>query len=315
MKFHRLAMIALTTLSLAAAGSAHAQEKIRLGILPFSESLGAVMADKLGYFKAEGLDVEMVKINSGAQGMPLLQSGKLEIVFTNTVSTLQAIEQGMDATLIAPGAVVRTQAPDTTAALLALKGTIKTPKDLEGKRIAVNVINSSLWMYITAYMDKNGVDKSKVRFVEVPFPQMADPLLNKQVDAVGVSEPFASVLLDTGKVDSLAYPYVEAQPNGDITQYLALTDWVRKNTATATKFARAVAKGSEFVNASANIAATREANMAFTNLAPALKDRVLIPRMGTAVNTEEILKTQALLLKYGMMKKPVDIAGRVLAVK
>src|SRR3954469_19831566 len=93
-----------------APGVSGAQEKIRLGILPFSESLGAVMADKLGYFKAEGLDVEMVKINSGAQGMPLLQSGKLEIVFTNTVSTLQAIEQGMDATLIAPGAVVRTQA-------------------------------------------------------------------------------------------------------------------------------------------------------------------------------------------------------------
>lgn len=296
---------------LALASIAQAQEKIRLAILPFSESLGAIVADKQGYFKAEGLEVEMSKFNSGALALPVLQSGKLDIALSNTISTLQAIEQGLDITLIAPAAAARAQGADSTTALLVLKGSAASPKDLEGKRIAVNVINSSAWLYMVAVLDKNGVDRSKVRFVEVPFPQMNDPLLNKQVDAIGQVEPFTTVLMNTGKVDALSYTYVDVQPNADITQYVALGAWVKKNPETAKKFARAIAKGAQFANA--NDAATRTINQEFTNLAPALKDAVRLPRFGEAVNTAEIRKTMDLMIKYGLMKQPVDVAARVMA--
>ena len=296
---------------LALASIAQAQEKIRLAILPFSESLGAIVADKQGYFKAEGLEVEMSKFNSGALALPVLQSGKLDIALSNTISTLQAIEQGLDITLIAPAAAARAQGADSTTALLVLKGSAASPKDLEGKRIAVNVINSSAWLYMVAVLDKNGVDRSKVRFVEVPFPQMNDPLLNKQVDAIGQVEPFTTVLMNTGKVDALSYTYVDVQPNADITQYVALGAWVKKNPETAKKFARAIAKGAQFANA--NDAATRTINQEFTNLAPALKDAVRLPRFGEAVNTSEIRKTMDLMIKYGLMKQPVDVAARVMA--
>jgi NitT/TauT family transport system substrate-binding protein len=308
----KLAALLMAIAAVCIAPAAQAQDKLRVGILPFSESLGAVMADKLGYFKAEGIEVEMSKFNAGALALPLVQAGKLDIAFSNTVSTLQAMEQGLDATILAPGAVVRTKAPDSTSALLVLKGSVKSPKELEGKRIAVNVINSSAWLYMVAYLDKHGVDRSKVRFVEIPFPQMNDPLLNKQVDAISQVEPFTTIMLQTGKVEAFGYTYVEAQPNADITQYIALTDWVKKNPGLAQRFARAVRKGCEYVNNPANQAAVREANMQFTNLAPALKDLVTIPRMGTAVNVQEMGKTMNLMLKYGLMKQPVDLNGRVL---
>jgi NitT/TauT family transport system substrate-binding protein len=295
----------------ALAATAQAQEKIRLGILPFSESLGAIIADKQGYFKGEGLEVEMTNVGSGAQGVPLLQSGRLDIMFSNTVTTLQALEQGLDATILAPGAVVRAQSPDTTTALMVLKGSARTPKDLEGKRVSVNVINSTAWMYMVALFDKHGVDRSKIRFVEIPFPQMNDPLLNKQIDAIGQVEPFRTVLMDTGKVDAIGWSYVEVQPNADITQYLALSAWVKKNPQTAARFARAIVKGAQFANSEE--AATRDINQQFTKLNPALKDRVLLPRFGTAVSLPEIRKTMDLMLKYGLLKQPVDLSGRVLA--
>jgi NitT/TauT family transport system substrate-binding protein len=291
--------------------SAQAQDKIRLGVLPFSESLGAIIADREGYFKAEGLEVEMSSYASGALSLPLLQSGRLDIAFSNTVSTLQALEQGLDATILAPGAVVRGSTPDSTTAVLVLKGSAKSPKDLEGKRVAVNVINSTAWMYMVGLFEKHGVDRNKIRFVEIPFPQMNDPLLNKQIDAIGQVEPFRTILLDTGKVEAIGYSYVEVQPNADITQYLALSAWVKKNPQVAARFARAIVKGAQFANA--NEAATREINQQFTKLNPALKDRVLLPRFGTAVSLDEIRKTMNLMLKYGLMKQPVDLAGRVLA--
>jgi NitT/TauT family transport system substrate-binding protein len=316
MKTYRsIAASLICALAAALAPSVHAQDKIRLGILPFSESLAAVLADKQGFFKAEGIEAEMIKFNGAAIALPLLQAGKLDIAFSNTASTLQAFEQGLDGTILAPGAVVRTKAPDSTSALMVLNGTIKSPKDFEGKRIAINVINSSAWLYTVAYLEQNGVDRSKVRFVEIPFPQMNDPLLNGQVDAATQVEPFKTVLLSSGKVEAYTYTYIDAQPNADITQYIALTSWVKKNPDLAMRFARAIRKGAEYANNSANEATVREVNLQFTNLAPQLKDKVQLPLLGTTVNTAEIRKTMDMMLKYGLMKKSVELTGRVMTVQ
>jgi NitT/TauT family transport system substrate-binding protein len=288
---------------------ASAEEKIRVGLLPFSESLAAVIADKQGLFKAEGLEVEFSKFDSGAIAVPVLQSGRMDVVLSNTVATFQAIEQGLDALVLAPGAIVREAPPDTTTALIVRKGLIKSLKELEGKRVAVNVINSSAWLHMVAALDKHGVDHTKVRFAEVPFPQMNAPLLNGQLDGVGQVEPFRSALMASGKAEIVSWTYVETAPNTDITQYIALRSWVDKNHTTAAKFVRALIKGAEF--ASSNEAATRDINQQFTNLNPALKDKVLLPRLGTAINLKEMNHTQEMMRKYGLLKQPVDLSKRV----
>src|ERR1044071_8875175 len=285
------------------------QERIKLGLLPFSESLAAVIADKQGFFKEEGLEVEASKFDSAAIAVPVLQSGRLDIVLSSTVSTFQAIEQGLDAVVLAPGAIVREAPPDTTTAVMVRKGGIKSLNELEGKRVAVNVINSTAWLHAVALLDKHGVDRSKVRFSEVPFPQMNDPLLNGQLDAVVQVEPFRSALMATGNAEIIGWPYVETAPNTDITQYIALTSWVEKNRTLAAKFQRAVAKGAQF--AASNEAATRDINQQFTNLNPALKDKVLLPRLGTAINLKEMNHTKELMVKYGLLKTPVDLSKRV----
>jgi NitT/TauT family transport system substrate-binding protein len=177
----------------------------------------------------------------------------------------------------------------------------------------VNVINSTAWLHAIAMLDKHGVDRSKVRFTEVPFPQMNDPLVNGQLDAIYQVEPFRSVLMATGKAEVIGYPYVETLPGSDITQYLALTSWIEKNRATAAKFARAISKGAQFANVPANEAALREANVQFTGLNAALKDVVMLPRFGTAVSPAEIGRTMDLMLKYRMLKQKVDLSKRILA--
>ena len=289
--------------------AAAAQETTKLGLLPFSESLAAVIADKQGYFKDAGIAVDSAKFDSGALAVPVLQSGRMDIVLSSTVSTFQAIEQGLDAVVLAPAAVVRTAPPDTTTAVMARKGAIKSPKDFEGKRIGVNVINSTAWLHAVAWLEKHGVDRTKVRFTEVPFPQMNDPLLNGQLDAIVQVEPFRSALMASGNAEIVGWPYVETAPDTDITQYIALAPWVQKNRALAAKFVAAVTKGAQF--AASNEAATRDINMAFTNLNPALKDKVLLPRLGTAINLKEMSHTLAMMQKYGLVKTPVDLSKRV----
>jgi NitT/TauT family transport system substrate-binding protein len=70
-------VIALAVLATPVA--APAQEKIRLGLIPISEAHGAVIADKQGFFKVEGLDVDISKFESGATAVPVLQSGRLNV--------------------------------------------------------------------------------------------------------------------------------------------------------------------------------------------------------------------------------------------
>src|SRR5262249_6633511 len=290
--------------------TATAQTKLRAGLLPFSEALAAVIADKEGFFKAEGLEIEITLFQSGALAVPVLQSGRIDVAFSNTVSTLQAIGQGLDAVVLAPGAVVRSAPPDTTGAILVLKGAVKSIKELEGKRMAVNVINSTTWLHVVAALELHRVDHTKVKFSEVPFPQMNDPILNGQLDAIAQVEPFRSALMVTGKAEIISWPYVETVPDSDITQYLALTPWVEKNHDTAVKFAHAVIKGAEF--ARLNEAAAREINVAYTKLNPALKNTVLLPQLGTKVNVAGMARTMELMQKYGMLQKPIDISSSVL---
>lgn len=288
---------------------AGAQERLRVGVLPFSESLAAVIADKQGFFEQEGLGVTLVRFDSGAIAVPVLQSGRIDIVLSNTIATLQAIEQGLDAMVLAPGAIVAASPPDTTTALIARKDAIRSIKELEGRRVAVNVINSSAWLHAVAALDKRGIDHTKVRFTEVPFPQMNDPLLNGQVDAVLQVEPFRSALMATGRAEILSWTYVEAAPNADVTQYIALRPWVEAHREAAAKFVRAVTRGVNF--AASNEAATRDINRQFTNLNPELSERVLLPRLGTRISLDELTHTMEMMHRYGLLKASIDLSSRV----
>ena len=71
-------------------------------------------------------------------------------------------------------------------------------------------------------------------------------------------------------------------------------------------------KGAQFANT--NEAATRDINQQYTGLNPALKDKVLLPRFGTAVNVAETARTMELMRKYGLLKTPIDVSRRVLTV-
>jgi NitT/TauT family transport system substrate-binding protein len=287
-------------------------QTIRLSLLPFSESLGAVIADKEGFFKEAGIQVDIKMFDSGALALPVLQSGRIDIAFSNTIATLQIIERGLDLVILGPGAAARNEPPDTTAAIMVRKGSLKSLKDLEGKRVAVNVINSATWLFAVAALEKDGVDWTKVRFVELPNPQQNAALLNGQVDAVTQPEPFRTVLMETGQAEIAEWPEVKTAPGGDITQYIALSSWVAKNRDTAISFARAVARGATFANS--NDAATRDINQQFTHLNPAYKDKVQLPYFGSKVNVAGMQDIMTLMIKYKLLKGPIDISQRILQI-
>ena len=284
---------------------ATAQEKIKIGLLPFSESLAVVIADKQGFFKAEGIEIETSKFDSGAVAVPVLQSGRLDIVLSSTVATFQAIEQGLDAVVLAPGAVVREAPPDTTTAVIVRKGSIGGLKELEGKRVAVNVINSTAWLHAVALLDKHGVDRTKVRFTEVPFPQMADALAQKRVDAVWNVEPFVTFMTKSGAARIMAYPYQETVPNMDISNYFAKESWIKANPDVVKRFKRAIDKATAEINSVSK--EERDSWVAkFTGMKPEVVKDVSLPRFAADLNVPSLKANLDIAVKHKMIK-PFDI--------
>src|SRR5438105_9461030 len=96
-----------------------------------------VALDK-GYYKAEGLEVDLAE-GSGAQTvLKLLASGNEKFGYGPAVSAAQAVSQGLPVKVVA---LYQTKAPMGVISFPDVP--LKSPKDLEGKRLAISVAEPS----------------------------------------------------------------------------------------------------------------------------------------------------------------------------
>lgn len=153
-------------------------------------------------------------------------------------------QEGLELALIpSPTYQAKSEAPGQTATLVSKDSDIKTLKDLEGKKVAINVINSVNWLYNRAMLDKAGVDLERITYVEVPFPNMMDALKNGSVDAIVEVQPFVYLAETVGNARVLAYDFLETQPGVKITAYAASRAWADEHPNAIAAVQRALAPG------------------------------------------------------------------------
>jgi NitT/TauT family transport system substrate-binding protein len=269
------------------------------------------VADKLGYFKEEGLDVGIEIGAGGAEQLPLAIQGQLQLVVTPITTAFSAAEQGLDIVLMpSPTYRAKDAEPEQTATLVRSDSDIKSVKDLEGKKIAINVINSVNWLYNRAMLDNAGVDLSKITYVEVPFPNMVDALLNKSVDAIVEVQPFVFIGESTGKAKVLAYDFLETEPGVKLTAYGASREWADKNPNTMAAVQRALTKAVEHLQSNPDEATKLIAE--YTGSEEKLIEGTGLPEWATEdLTPEEMQSVMDLMLKYEVLKEPQD-AGKLL---
>ncbi|MBI4322260.1 MAG: ABC transporter substrate-binding protein [Chloroflexi bacterium] len=281
-----------------------------ISILPLAENVPVYAAEKLGYFKEEGLTVETKIVGGGAEAIPVLQAGKLHMAYSNIVSTVLAKSQGIDLVITYPGVEARTKGPDFARLMVAANGPIKTAKDLEGKRIAVNNLQSINWLFARESLEKQGAATDKLQWREIGFAESNDALINNMVDAIMQGEPFATVLLEAKKGSVLLYPYIEAQQGINVSQFVAIKKWTDENPITVRKFQQAIGKAVKLLNSDEKQA--RELNVAFSKLPPELKDKVILPVWSTAPSQKAIQESADLMVKHGMLKQKFDTSPLLL---
>ena len=138
-----------------------------------------VALDK-GYYKAEGLDVDLAE-GSGAQTvLKLLASGGEKFGYGPAVSAAQAISQGLPVKVVA---LYQTRAPMGVIAFPDVP--LKTPKDLEGKRLAISV-GETFGDMLGPFTKLNNVDIDKIQKIQMEASVRNTQFLTRKIDVMSV---------------------------------------------------------------------------------------------------------------------------------
>ena len=124
----------------------------RSEIAPVDPQPDIVCARQLGYFKQRGIELDIARGYGSMAAIQAVSTGQFEMGGAQTGANLLSIMKGLDLRLIG------TQGYDATLGVLALeKGPLKTPKDLEGRKIGVSAAGGDT-PFLPAYCRLVGVD-------------------------------------------------------------------------------------------------------------------------------------------------------------
>lgn len=282
--------------------------KLRISTIPILDIAPLQVAIAKGYFTAEGLDVDTTPIQGGAAGIPALAAGQVQIAFSNVISTILAAKQGLGIEIIAAGSNTGDAPPDL-AGLIARKGsTLKTGKDFEGKRIAVNTRNNIIWLYARAWVRATGGNPDAVTYLEVPFPQMVDAVRGDRVDAAFVVEPFLSAGL-AGDMQVIAWPYNTVQKGFPAAQYVASKTFIRQNPDVIDRWVRAYHKGIDWTNQNRGSQELAKLISDFTRIPPEQILKFQMPAFQKTVDPVALEPVVAEMRRNGMLEGPFDVKG------
>jgi NitT/TauT family transport system substrate-binding protein len=168
---------------LAAPGLARAQAaRVRLTLdWAFqSPNAFALVAREKGYFREAGLEVTVDR-GQGSGGVPVaLAGGSYDMGYADLNPAIRFMAENPDRGIVAV-AIMHDRSP--LCAIVRADGPIRTPKDLEGRRLAAPDFDAGRQLF-PAFAKAAGIDASKVTFISVT-PALREPMLvRREADGV-----------------------------------------------------------------------------------------------------------------------------------
>lgn len=160
--------------------------------------LPLTVADQLGYFKDEGLQVEISDFAGGAKALQALIGGSADVVsgaFEHTIS-MQAKNQMITAF------VLQGRAPQIVMAVSnKTMPNYKSIADLKGKKIGVTAPGSSTSMMSNFVLAKGGLKPTDVSYIGVGASAGAlSALRSGQIDAIANLDPLITMLQQKNEI-------------------------------------------------------------------------------------------------------------------
>lgn len=279
---------------------------VTVGVIPIVDVAPIYLGVDQGFFEEEGLDVTLELAQGGAAIVPAVMSGDYQFGFSNVTSLLVASHEGLPLKIVAPGNLTTGEVgKDFAAVVTAPDSGIESAADLAGKTVAVNTLNNIGDTTVRKVVDAAGGDPAAVEFVEMAFPDMPAAVTEGQVDAAWILEPHLTRALQAG-AEPVAWNFAETDPNLLIAAYFTSEQQIAQDPETVEAFTTALKRSLEF--AEENPDETRAILDSYTEIDPAVKEAMVMPRFTPDLSEDQLQLLADLGQQYGMFSEPVDVS-------
>ena len=202
-------------------------ETIKIGVMPVINQNDFV-ADQVGFYKKNGLDVDVKLFQTGPAAIQGLLSGDLQAVEAGGSPMLNLASQGVPVYFLVSGGVNTPTHPAGAIMIRPNDSSIKSFADLKGKKLATLPKGTITNLWISNAVSRYGMKLSDLTEVPAPFPQMGSLLASKQVDAIYTWPPFNTITEQAGQGRVLVND-VKWNPYAVINAMIVRKDWADKN--------------------------------------------------------------------------------------
>ncbi|WP_037673221.1 ABC transporter substrate-binding protein [Streptomyces griseus] len=287
------------------AGASDGTTKVKVGVIPILDVAPVYLGQKQGFYAERGLELELVPAQGGAAIVPGVVSGQFQFGFSNTTSLLVAQSKNLPVKAVANGVASTAEDGADFAGITVKKGSpLTSPRQLGGRKVAVNTLNNICDTSIRESVRKDGGDPSKVEFVEMPFDQMPAALDGGRVDAACTPEPaLATVKAAGGK--SIASNFYDVSPDLTVAMYFTSRQYAQKNPELVKRFREATAESLKY--ADSHPEEVRRILTTYTKIPDTLLAKLTLPRWPAEPDRASIERLAQLAQQDGLFKQSPDL--------
>lgn len=249
---------ALLTLSLLLTGCGATTGPTKLRIANIGTGLQTLhmplaLAQSLGFFREEGLDVTLENLSSNAKTLQAFIGGSVDVAGIHQMQTIQMAAEGQHIrtffVMMERSSTVLLVAPNANEK-------IRRAEDLRGAVVGVPSPGSPTHVNINFFLQNHGIQPSEIKPVAIGVAAAAVAAVESgRLDAAAVSNgdhfrllrrnPAIRILLDTSTTEGMRQAYgTSVLPNGVVA---AKPEWLDANPDTARRITRALARANQWI--------------------------------------------------------------------
>ncbi|MFW3170847.1 ABC transporter substrate-binding protein [Geodermatophilus sp. CPCC 206100] len=291
-------------------GGGSAAEEVRtvqVGIIPVSDVAILHLGQDQGFFRDRGIELEFNLGQGGAALVPAVVTGEYQFGFSGIVSILQARGEGLPVTAIAPTSWSNGEEGQHINALMASDPAIQDAGDLEGRTVALNILNSQVETLARNSIEAAGGNPDNVNFVEMSLPDAVTALGSGQVQSFVCGEPFCTLAQDAG-ARVIADDWLDLVPDGIGMSgvYFTTTTQIEEDPELFEDIQAAIFESLDYSREHPD--EWRAQIPEYTEIDPALVERLTMPLFKSDYTEEEFLAAPQKAVEYGILDEvpPMD---------
>jgi NitT/TauT family transport system substrate-binding protein len=288
-------------------GSAPAEPvTVQVGVIPVIDVAVLYLGQEQGFFDERGITLNFNTGQGGAALVPSVVSGEYQFAFSNVISVMQAREQGLPLQIIAPAASSTGDPDFGINSIMVIDPAIQDAGDLAGKRIGVNTLNNLSEVMAKEAVDAAGGDPESVQLVELSFPDQVTALTAGDIDAFVCAEPFCSIAEDAG-ARVISNPYDALAPGEQIASsaYFSTEQAIAEDPDLFARLQESIQESQEFAQENPDEIRAQLPN--FTQLDPALIERLRLPQFNGTLTPDELAPMADAAVQFGILTEEPDL--------